>query len=91
MEEYFKGGLIRGLGRNICKKDEKLDIKNKKCIKKSKKEIRNNYITKLLILFPLIIVSIIYKFWLLLFLLFFIIILVIIFNYDSIKNSFSSS
>lgn len=90
MNEYFKGFIIGAIGIK-CKNNEKWDIKTKKCIKKTKKEIRNNYLVKSFSIFLLIILSIFYKLWSLLFLLIFIIILVIIFNYESIKNSFSSS
>lgn len=94
MEEDFKGGGGRlgsrgSLGGKKCKNDEKWDVKMKKCVKKTNKEMRNSYLIKLLAILPLIIVSIFYKFWLLLFLLIFIILLIIIFNYDSIINAFS--
>jgi hypothetical protein len=91
MEENFRGGRgrIGGLRGNKCKIDEKWDIKMNKCVKKTKNEMRNNYIIKLLLIFPLIIVSIFYKFWRLLFIIIFIIFLVIIFNYDSVINAFS--
>ena len=92
MKEDFKGtGRVNrgGLGGNKCKNDEKWDTKTNKCVKKTKNEMRNNYLIRLFLILPLIFVSIIYKFWLLLFIIFFIIILIIIFNYDSIKNAFS--
>jgi hypothetical protein len=88
MEEDFKGS--RGwFGINKCKNDEKIDTKTKKCVKKTKNEMKNNYLMKFIIFIIFIIFSIYFKFWLLLLLIIFIFILVIFFYYDSIINAFS--
>jgi hypothetical protein len=93
MEECFKGsgkGMIGGRGiYNKCKNNEKWDTKMNKCVKMSKNEIKNNYSIKFIAFSILIICSIYLKYWLSLILLVFVFILIIVFNYDSIKNSFS--
>ena len=72
MDEYFKGGgrgRSGGLGGNKCKNDEKWDMKTKKCVKKTKKEMRNSYSIQIIAFMILIFCSIYLKYWLSLFLL----------------------
>lgn len=90
MDEGFKGRSRRGMmsGSN-CKIDERWNYKKRKCEKKSKDETRWSIIISFIVVIIISSISIFHKLWYFLILILILFVIFMIFNYSSIKNSFS--
>jgi len=86
MDEGFKGRIG---GNDGCKIDEKWNYKKMRCEKKSKEETKLSIFISFIVVIIMSMLLIFYKDWYFLIFLLLLIVIVGIFNYSSIKNSFS--